>query len=48
MNGETFGKISHQLCCRQTARDEIILDLDVTWAGESDIQVLLIFNFKQE
>jgi len=26
---------------RQTARDEIILDLDVTWAGESDIQVSL-------
>ena len=39
--------ISHQLCCRQTARDEIILDLDVTWAGESDIQVRLIFNLKQ-
>ena len=38
----------HQMSCRQTARDEIILDLDVTWAGESDIQVRLIcFNFKQ-
>ena len=32
----------HQLSYRQTARDEIILDLDVTWAGESDIQVRLI------
>ena len=36
------------MSCRQTARDEIILDLDVTWAGESDIQVRLIcLNFKR-
>ena len=36
------------MSCRQTARDEIILDLDVTWAGESNIQVRLIsLNFKR-
>ena len=46
--GHFCSKINPPLPCRQTARDEIILDLDVTWAGESDIQVRLIcLNFKR-
>ena len=46
--GDFCSKINPRLSCRQTARDEIILDLDVTWAGESNIQVRLIcLNFKR-
>ena len=35
-------KIENGISLRQTARDEIILDLDVTWAGESNIQVWIL------